>query len=462
MNELGKISGKILIVDDDEDVLYTARMVLKRRFTYVKTISDPLDIPKMLSKESFDVIILDMNFSFGVTSGKQGIRWLKKILQIDPGAHVIMSTAYGEIELAVETMKEGAIDFLVKPWENEKLLASVQAIFDLSRTKKEVIHLKHKHHLLSKEIDKQYHDIIAESDAMKQVMSYVRKVAATDATVLVLGENGTGKELIARAIHKHSLRSEEAFVKVDLGSISESLFESEMFGHKKGAFTDAKEDRVGHFEIARGGTLFLDEIGNLPLGLQAKLLTAIQSKHITRVGTTNPIPLDIRLICATNQELYKMVVEKQFRQDLLYRINTVEVILPPLRDRPKDIPSLAGYYLTLFSAKYNKQSLNFEHKTLEKLQKYHWPGNIRELQHSIERAVIISEGNKLQPTDFKLSKEISMSSRSAEHSSLKLEEIEKQTILQAIKKCEGNLSKAAKELGMGRSTLYRKLEKYGI
>lgn len=459
-----KIPGKILIVDDDEDVLYTARMILKRRFSLVKTISDPIDIPKLLSKDSYDVIILDMNFSFGVTSGREGIRWLKKILQLDADAHVIMSTAYGEIELAVEAMKEGAIDFLVKPWENEKLLASVFAIYELSKSKKEVQQLKSKQSVLSREINKQYHEIIATSPAMKKVLSYVKKVAATDATILILGENGTGKELIARAVHKYSNRSKETFVKVDLGAIAETLFESEMFGHNKGAFTDAKEDRVGHFEIASGGTLFLDEIGNLPLPLQAKLLTAIQSRQITRVGSTRPIPLNIRLICATNQPLYEMVDDKTFRQDLLYRINTVEIQIPPLRARKDDIIPLAQYYLTIYADKYLKGNLSFHEKARSKLQQYDWPGNIRELQHAIERAVIISESKQLFAEDFSLHKSKNNKNQALhpETSSLKLEEIEKQTILQAIEKCEGNLSKAAKELGMGRSTLYRKLDKYGI
>ena len=342
---MSKIDGKILVLDDDQGVLYTAKIILKQHFETVVTEKDPAKLDFLLNQHKYDVIVLDMNFSYGLTSGQEGLKLLKRILQKDPEAHVLMNTAYGDIDIAVEAMKEGAVDFLVKPWQKEKLLATVQAIYKLSQTKKEVEELKTSQKILVKDSQREYEDIVSVSESMKPVFHAIEKVAKTDANVLILGENGTGKELIARAIHNQSLRDSENFIKVDLGAVHENLFDSELFGHVKGAFTDAKEDRPGRFEIASGGSLFLDEIGNLSLPLQAKLLTALQFRQITRVGSNKVIPLDIRLVCATNMPLYDMVAENEFRQDLLYRINTVEIKLPPLRERPEDIEPLARHFL---------------------------------------------------------------------------------------------------------------------
>ncbi len=455
-----KIPGNILIIEDDPDVLYTARMVLKRHFKSVKGELDPARISEILSKESFDVILLDMNFSSGQTSGEEGIRWLKKILSIDPDAHVVMNTAYGHIELAVAAMKEGAIDFLVKPWEQEKLLSTVRAIYKLSQSQKEITELRSRQSYLNKEMDREFSEIISADPIMKPIFDTIDKVAVTDVNVLVLGENGTGKELVARAIHRKSLRNTDVFIKVDLGAIPETLFEAELFGHAKGAFTDAREDRPGRFEVASGGSLFLDEIGNLPLPLQAKLLTALQSRQITRVGSNQPISLDIRLICATNKALHELVHTHEFRQDLLYRINTVELHIPPLRDRPADIPVLLDHYLEMYCEKYNKRIPGVSRRTLSQLQKYPWPGNIRELIHAIERAIILSEGPQLEILDF-ITERHTQPMKVAPQS-INIEEVEKAAIAQAINQCKGNLTQAAKELGFGRSTLYRKMTKYGL
>ncbi|MDO1447194.1 sigma-54 dependent transcriptional regulator [Rhodocytophaga aerolata] len=457
---MSQLTGKILIIDDDIDVLHTARLILKKQFSIVRTESDPGNIYELLQKETFDVIILDMNFTYGQTGGQEGLHWLNEILKIDPTAHVMMNTAYGDIGLAVTAMRQGAIDFLVKPWEKEKLLSSVLTVYQLSQSKKEVKQLKHKQRLLSEDAASQFPEMIAVSASMQKVFATIEKVAATDANVLILGENGTGKELVARAIYRQSPRDDADFIKVDVGAISETLFESELFGHAKGAFTDAKEERAGRFEIASGGTLFLDEIGNLPLPLQAKLLTALQNRQITRVGSNKLIKIDIRLICATNQSVYAMVADGTFRQDLLYRINTVEIKLPPLRERTEDIPVLATHFLNLYAQKYRKPGMRISKETIKQLQHYSWPGNIRELQHAIERAVIMSDSYELTLDEFLLT----APSKKLDEKNLtyNLEEIEKTAIQQAIKKHQGNLSLAAKELGFGRSTLYRRMEKYGL
>lgn len=453
-------TGKILIIDDDVDVLHTARLILKKQFSTVRTESDPGNLYDLLQKETFDVIILDMNFTYGQTGGQEGLHWLNEILKIDPGAHVMMNTAYGDIGLAVTAIRQGAIDFLVKPWGKEKLLSSVLTVYQLSQSKKEVKQLKHKQKLLSQDAASQFPELIAVSASMQKVLATIEKVAATDANVLILGENGTGKELVARAIYRQSARAEADFIKVDVGAIAGSLFETELFGHTRGAFTDAKEERAGRFEIASDGTLFLDEIGNLPLALQAKLLTALQNRQIMRVGSNKPIKVDIRLLCATNQSVYAMVADGTFRQDLLYRINTVEIKLPPLRERTDDIPALAAHFLHMYAQKYRKSGMKLSKETIKQLQQYHWPGNIRELQHAIERAVIMSDSYELMPDEFLFSS----SSGKAEEKNLSynLEEIEKTAIQQAIRKHHGNLSLAAKELGFGRSTLYRRMEKYGL
>ena len=457
---MSKIDAKILVLDDDQGVLYTANMILKQHFQTVITEKDPAKLDFLLNQHEYDVIVLDMNFSYGLTGGKEGIKLLKKIIEKDPQAHVLMNTAYGDIDIAVEAMKEGAVDFLVKPWQKEKLLATVQAIYELSKTRKEVQELKSTQKILMKDQQKEFDDIISVSPVMQPIFNAIDKVAKTDANVLILGENGTGKELIARRIHNLSLRSGENFIKVDLGAVSSSLFESELFGHMKGAFTDAHEDKPGRFELANNGSLFLDEIGNLSLPLQAKLLTALQFKQISRVGSNKVLPLNIRLVCATNMPLYDMIKQGEFRQDLLYRINTVEIKLPALRDRKEDIGPLAKHFLAVYAKKYQKEKMRLNETTLNKLISYSWPGNVRELQHAIERAVIMANSPMLAPEDFLLRDEEVDPFNTEE--SFNIEGIEKTAIQNAVRKAGGNLTQAAKELGLGRSTLYRKMTKYGL
>ncbi|MEM9718140.1 MAG: sigma-54 dependent transcriptional regulator [Bacteroidota bacterium] len=461
---MAQLPSKILVVDDDLDVLYTTKQVLKRHFKEIFTESSPKKALETLQEKSIDIVLLDMNFAPGITSGQEGLFWLRKMKKIAPECQVILHTAYGDIELAVQGMKQGASDFVVKPWQAEKLLASIQNVWKLVEANREVERLKNSRGILKREVDGMYPEIVSEDPSMVPIFRMMEKVAKTDANVLILGENGTGKELIARAIHNQSPRAEEAFVKVDLGAIPESLFESELFGHAKGAFTDAREDRVGRFELAEKGTLFLDEIGNLPLPLQAKLLTALQSRQVTRVGSNRPIPLNVRLICATNIPIHQRVADQGFRQDLLYRINTVEIPLPPLRERPKDIGVLAEYYLDHYAKKYDRKPMKIQAATLRKLMAYAWPGNVRELQHAVERAVILSEGSTLLSEDFP--QEIHATAQHVEEGegakSLNIEDMEKQAIQSAIRKCGGNLTQAAKELGMGRSTLYRKIERYKL
>ena len=456
-------SGKILIVDDDEDVLRAARLFLKRHVLEVVTESDPRRIPQHMQVESFDVILLDMNFTEDVSSGLEGLAWLDKILEIDPSAVVILITAYGGVELAVKAIKEGAVDFVVKPWENEKLLATVLSATKLRASRKEVDRLQDRQQVLNRDIQGQYIHMIGQSSAMEQVFETIELVAKTDANVLILGENGTGKELVAKAIHQQSERKDAIFVKVDLGAISESLFESELFGHLKGAFTDAKTSRPGRFEAASGGTLFLDEIGNLSLPMQSKLLTAIQSRKVTRIGSNTPVEVDIRLLCATNMPLYEMVEERSFRQDLLYRINTIELTLPPLRERVDDIPLLADFFLKEFGRKYGRTIRKLKPALLKRMQKYPWPGNVRELRHAMERAVILSKGPELDTEDVLLhNRSSNSSSLGLNIEGLSLEEAEKTLIRKALEKHQGNISHAAEELGITRSSLYRRLEKYGL
>lgn len=452
-------TSNILIVDDDADVLLAAEIVLKKQFQTVATLSEPRRLPVQLAQNHFDVILLDMNFAAGATSGREGLEWLKKIHELAPDAKVIMMTAYGDIELAVQAIKEGASDFVIKPWDNSKLLATVAAASQFSRTERENKQLKTKQQSLNRLIGGEPGRIIGTSEALYTVFANIEKVARTDANVLILGENGTGKELIAREIHRQSSRCDQAFINVDLGAITDSLFESELFGHRKGAFTDAKEDRAGRFEIASGGTLFLDEIGNMNLQMQAKLLGALESRTVARVGSDAPIKVDIRLISATNKPVYDMLDQHQFRQDLLYRINTVEIHVPPLRERLSDIPILAEHFVALYSRKYNKTGLTTQPEAIQKLRQYHWPGNIREFRHTIERAVIMTENPALRPDDFLLAK---LESQTADPLNLNIKDLEKQAIRKAISKHHGNLSKAAQELGMGRATLYRKMASYGI
>ncbi len=454
--------GKILIIDDNEDLLFAAKMLLKKHAKEVTIEKDPRRIPFLINNNSYDVILLDMNFTDDTTSGKEGFHWLKQIKEIDPKAVVILITAFGDVEMAVQALKEGATDFILKPWQNEKLLATLTSASRLKESYNQVEKLSTKQKQLQSDLKKPYADIIGQSSSMKNIFSIIDKVAQTDANILILGENGTGKELIARAIHDRSHRKDEIFVGVDMGAITESLFESELFGHKRGSFTDAKEDRAGRFEIADKGTLFLDEIGNLSMPLQSKLLTVLQKREVTRIGTNKPIPVDIRLICATNMHIHEMVMDNTFRQDLLYRINTVEIFLPPLRERQDDIPLLANHFLKSYSHKYRKDFKGFTANALQLLQKYNWPGNIRELQHAIERAIIMAEGESLDSRDFFFLSAKPANEKASTPNTFNLDEVEKNYIQKAIDKNGGNISKAAKELGLTRASLYRRLEKYGL
>jgi DNA-binding NtrC family response regulator len=463
MAEKGNKVGKILIVDDNEDLLRAARMFLKRHFSQVEIEKNPESIPNLINNETFDVILLDMNFTKDVSSGHEGFLWLERILDIDPSAVVVLITAYGDVQMAVRAIKEGATDFVLKPWENEKLLATLYSAMRLRATKLEVKDLKFQQQMLYADADNKFQDIIGHSSAMQKVFETIERVAATDANVLLLGENGTGKEVIARSIHRNSQRSDQVFVNVDMGAISETLFESELFGHVKGAFTDAKEDRPGRFEIANKGTLFLDEIGNLSLPLQAKLLSALQSRKVTRVGSNKVKEVDIRLISATNMPIYEMVQDNRFRQDLLYRINTIEVHIPPLRDRKDDILPLAQHFLDIYTKKYSKNVKSISEGALKVMQKYEWPGNVRELQHALERAVIMSSGQVLNQDDFFFKTNVSSGEEgNVTLEDYHLEEVEKILIRKVLKKYDGNITQAANELGLTRSSLYRRLEKYGL
>ncbi|WP_226390457.1 sigma-54-dependent transcriptional regulator [Penaeicola halotolerans] len=456
--------GKILIIDDNEDLLFAAKMLLKKHAKEVIIEKNPKKIPFLMNNGTYDIILLDMNFSQDTTSGKEGFYWLKQIHEMDPKAVVILITAFGDVEMAVQALKEGATDFILKPWQNEKLIATLSAAIKLKDSYNKVDKLTKAKKVLEEDVNKPFNDIIGSSAAMKNVFSIIDKVAKTDANVLILGENGTGKELIARAIHQRSLRKDNVFVSVDMGAITESLFESELFGHKKGSFTDAKDDRPGRFEIANEGTLFLDEIGNLSMPLQSKLLTVLQRREVTRVGANKSTNIDIRLICATNMPLHTMVLDNSFRQDLLYRINTVEIYLPPLRERQDDIPTLCDHFLKMYCQKYRKNQKEFSVSAQNLLQKYPWPGNIRELQHALERAVIMSDDDVLDSRDFFFlsGKPVAQDAPESSANNLNLEDVERNVIQRAIDKNGGNISKAAKELGLTRASLYRRLEKYGL
>lgn len=457
---MSKNQGKILIVDDNEELLIAFRFFLSKHFSQIDTLRSPNLIYDSLRKESYDIILLDMNFSAGVNTGNEGIYWMKQILEKDPDACVVLITAYGDVGIAVNAMKEGAADFIQKSWDEKKILSTIISAYNLRQSKLKIKNLENKQKHLSDKIDSKFNNIIGESATMKSIFKIIDKVATTDANILILGENGTGKEVIAREIHRKSERSKEVFVSVDIGSLQENLFESELFGHVKGSFTDAKEDRVGRFEIASGGTLFLDEIGNLPMPLQAKLLTAIQNKEIFKVGSNTPIPVDIRLICATNKNLNDMIIEGLFREDLLYRINTIKIDLPTLKERENDIALLAEFFLNKFSDKYNKPDLKLNQNTINKLLQHSWPGNIRELQHTIEKAVILCDGNIILSSHCWPEGETSNKKFIA--NTLNLDENEKIIIEKALQKYKGNISSASKELGINRSTLYKKMEKYGF
>ncbi|MCU0419279.1 MAG: sigma-54 dependent transcriptional regulator [Cyclobacteriaceae bacterium] len=456
--------GKILIVDDNEDLLKAAKMFLKRHFAQVDIEKNPEAIPALLKQDDYDVILLDMNFTKDVSSGHEGYYWLGKILELDPSAVVVLITAYGDVQMAVKAIKAGATDFVLKPWENEKLLATLYSSMRLRETRDQVETLKLKNQQINETINEKFSDIIGQSQAMQKIFQTIERVAHTDANVLILGENGTGKELVARAIHRHSARRHESFVAVDLGSIPETLFESELFGHKRGSFTDAKEDRTGRFELANGGTLFLDEIGNLSMPSQAKMLTSLQNRRINRVGSNKEVSMDIRLVCATNMPLYEMVKDNKFRQDLLYRINTIEIEIPPLRERIEDIPLLANHFLKHYATRYNKPISKISEAAMTRMSKHQWPGNIRELQHALERAVILCNGSVLQPEDFTLT---NTQAREADAGGINLDqfnldEVEKLLIRKVLKKFNGNITQAAAELGLTRSSLYRRLEKHGL
>ncbi len=454
--------GRILVVDDDQSLLFTAKMILKNHFEKIETVNNPVLAFEKVSAEAYDVIILDMNYSPTENTGREGIALLKRIIAKRPDAHVIMNTAFADISIAVDAMKEGAVDFLTKPWEKEKLLATVKNVAELSRSRQKLQDLQSGQKVLLEGIDHEFGMLIGSDPAIEEVMTTIEKVATTDASILILGENGTGKELVAREIHRKSLRSGAPFIKVDVGAIPGTLFESEMFGHVKGAFTDAKEERVGRMEVANGGTLFLDEIGNLALPLQAKLLSAIQNRQITRIGSSEPRSIDVRLLTATNTDLYQAVDDNQFRQDLLYRINTVEVYVPALRERLQDIPLLVNHFMEVYRKKYKKPELSVPKTVMSKLTEYPWPGNIRELRHSVERAIIMCDDNTLREEDFILKTHRKIQTETPQLHTVNITEMEKITIEQAVKKNQGNLSKAAQELGMSRSTLYRKMEKYGL
>lgn len=456
--------GKILVVDDDEDVLHAARLFLKQHVELVHTEKDPRQIPVLIRNFTYDVILLDMNFTRDVTSGQEGFFWLNNIFEIEPSAVVILITAFGDVNTAVRAIKEGATDFILKPWQNEKLLATLSSALSLRRSRLELANLKTRQKQLIAHLGSgPMQDFIGVSASMQKVFETIGKVSGTDANVLILGENGTGKELVARALHRNSSRSEEVFIGVDTGAISETLFESELFGHIKGSFTDAKSDRIGRFELASGGTLFLDEIGNMPLSLQAKMLRVLEMRQVIPLGSNNPRDIDIRLICATNMPIHEMVTRKEFRQDLLYRVNTVEINLPPLRERDGDIPLLFSHFLTIYCQKYKKSLKKVSAPAMKKLTSYHWPGNVRELQHAIERAVILCDSQVLQPEDFFFSAPTRIPGEdSFEFEVYNLEAVEKAVIGKVLEKHRGNVSKAARELGLTRTSLYRRMEKYGI
>ncbi|MBU8893502.1 MAG: sigma-54 dependent transcriptional regulator [Bacteroidales bacterium] len=450
--------GKILVVDDNEEVLIAVEMLLSGYFEKIETIKNPNLLTSILEKELFDVIILDMNFNAGISSGNEGIYWMNEILKIDSDAIIVFITAYGDMDLAVKAIREGGTDFIQKPWDDEKFITTIENSYKLRKSKHDIDKLKLKQRHLSENISQQFPDIVGESEQIQQVFKTICKVAKTDANVLILGENGTGKELVAREIHKKSLRSGEVFVNLDVSALPDSLFESELFGYVKGAFTDAKHDKPGRIEVASGGTLFLDEIGNLSFSAQSKLLNVLQNREISRLGANYKIPIDIRLICATNKSLHDMVSEEEFREDLLYRINTIQIDVPPLRDRIGDVQVLTNYFKNLYERKYESKELRIDKSVIEKLNKYNWPGNIRELQHAVEKAIIMCENSTLQADDFWFG----ASKKETQTETLDLSENEKRLILQAIEKNRGNFTLAAKELGVSRKTLYNKFKKYDL
>lgn len=451
--------GNILIVDDNKNVLSALRILLSDYFENIVLLTSPNTLMSELWDKNPDVVLLDMNFSAGINSGNEGLFWLSEIKKADEELPVVLFTAYADIDLAVKALKGGATDFVVKPWDNAKLLATLQSAYSLRQSRKEVKKLREKQSVLNRDIQKEEDICWGKSPAMQRLLTMIKKVAVTDANVLITGENGTGKELIAKMIHRYSPRAAETLISVDMGAVTETLFESELFGHVKGAFTDAKADRSGKFEAADGGSLFLDEIGNLSYPLQAKLLSALQTRHITRVGSNKSISVDIRLISATNKNLFKSVKEGEFREDLLYRINTIHLEVPALRERREDIPQLADFFLRRLARKYGKSDLKLGEKALCKLESYAWPGNVRELEHAIEKAVILSDNQELQPNDFYMR---TPDETSFVVESFTLEEMAKILIEKALRKYDNNISAVAAELGISRPTLYSKIRKYEL
>lgn len=451
--------GKLLIVDDNKSILSALELLLQDDFEEIKVISNPNQLPSLIETSTFDLVLLDMNFSAGVNSGNEGLYWLSRIQELKPDMEVVLFTAYGDVELAVKALKKGAADFILKPWDNEKLRATLLNVLKLQQSKSEIKKLKRKESALKSEINKEKYFIIAQSPQMLQLLSLVRKVAKTDANILISGDNGTGKELIAREIHRHSKRTDEILVNVDMGAISETLFESELFGHKKGSYTDAHEDRTGKIENASGGTLFLDEIGNLPTHLQPKLLSVLQNRTVTPIGSNKPVPIDIRLVCATNRNLDELVAEGTFREDLLYRINTIHIEIPPLRERKEDIIAISEYFLKIYCNKYRKSCFTITEAGLSKLKSYQWPGNVRELQHTIEKAVILSDKKELTPDDFFFKPVMQGMNDIFEGT---IEKMEQKMITRVLQKSSSNLSAAAEQLGITRQTLYNKMKKYNL
>jgi DNA-binding NtrC family response regulator len=443
----------VLVVDDDIDVLTAVKLLLKTETQEVITEKNPENLNWLLQRNQVDLVLLDMNFNSAINTGNEGIYWLRKIKEWKPNVSVIMITAYGDIDLAVRSLKEGANDFIVKPWHNEKLISTIKELLDKQEgTKPAKASVKSAGNT----------SILGDSEAMQDIFYKVNKIAPTDANILILGENGTGKDLMAKAIHERSLRADKPFVKVDVGALTDTLFESELFGHKKGAFTDAREDRAGRFEEAHGGTLFLDEIGNISLQQQAKLLTVLQNRQVTRLGTNKPLDIDIRLICATNVPLYELANENRFRKDLIYRINTVEINVPPLRKRNEDIVLLAKHFAKMYANKYLKPTMDFDAAALQKLRQYNFPGNVRELQYTIERAVIMADDHLLKTDDLIFSILETPTESEVEADNIPLSTLEKNAILRVIEKNNGNITRAAKELGLTRTALYRRLSKYDI
>jgi DNA-binding NtrC family response regulator len=458
--------GAILVIDDDPDVLTAAQLLLKRHYGLVAVDEDPAKLPGLLDSRAWDVILLDMNFALGANSGDEGLRWLAQILAKQPSALVILMTAYGAVDTAVKAIKQGAIDFVLKPWHNERLLTTVATAMRLRESREQVKHLKSRERELAPSTPAS--GIIGDSPQMRDVQASVARVAPTTANVLILGENGTGKEVIAQEIHRQSARSGEVLISVDLGAVAESLFESELFGHKKGAFTGAAADRIGRFQAASGGTLFLDEIGNLPLHLQGKLLSVLEQRQVLPVGANTPVPIDVRLICATNMPLRRMVKDGTFREDLLYRINTVEINLPALRERSGDIPLLLTHFIDFYARKYNLPKRKVTLDALDRLGAYRWPGNVRELRHAVERAMIMGSTEQLQAHELLFAAADAdagapgAAAESGSMDALNLDKVEQVTIEKALRKHSGNISHAAKELGITRTSLYRRMEKYGL